>query len=149
RNCAPAGELRSRQPRLGEDRRVGHAGRHARARQGRAAMTLDGRRIAVGLCGFCAFVNLYMPQSLLPALAHDFRVGAAEISTIITASTMAIAMTAPFTGAIADVLGRKRVITAAMIALMVPTVLVAFAGSVPELIVWRFLQGLLLPPIFA
>jgi predicted MFS family arabinose efflux permease len=113
------------------------------------ARTLDGRRIAVGLCGFCAFVNLYMPQALLPALAAHFRVGAAEISTIITASTLAIAMTAPFTGALADVLGRKRVITAAMVALMVPTVLVAFAGSVPALIVWRFIQGLLLPPIFA
>ena len=25
----------------------------------------------------------------------------------------------------------------------------AFAGSVPELIFWRFAQGLLLPPIFA
>jgi MFS transporter, YNFM family, putative membrane transport protein len=67
-------------------------------------MTLDGRRIAVGLCGFCTFINLYMPQALLPVLAQDFGVGAAEISAIITASTLAIAMTAPFTGALADVL---------------------------------------------
>src|SRR5262245_7443578 len=154
RHRAPAGTLRSRLRRLEQDRRRGHAGGNAGARQKRAAMTpgaqtLDGRRIAVGLCGFCAFVNLYMPQALLPALAAHFRVGAAEISTIITASTLAIAMTAPFTGALADVLGRKRVITASMVALMVPTVLVAFAGSVPALIAWRFLQGLLLPPIFA
>jgi MFS transporter, YNFM family, putative membrane transport protein len=112
-------------------------------------MKLDGRRIAVALCGFCAFINLYMPQALLPVLAEDFRVGAAEISTIITASTLAIAITAPFTGALADVLGRKRVITVAMIAVVVPTVMVAFAADVPALIAWRFLQGLLLPPIFA
>ena len=112
-------------------------------------MTSAHGRIAVGLCGFCAFINLYMPQALLPVLAEDFRVGAAEISTIITASTLAIAMTAPFTGALADVLGRKRVITAAMVAVVVPTVIIAFAGSVPEMIVWRFIQGLLLPPIFA
>src|SRR5215216_5735200 len=112
-------------------------------------MMLDGRRIAVGLAGFCAFINLYMPQALLPALAQDFGVGAAEISTIITASTLAIALTAPFTGALADVLGRKRVITAAMIAVVVPTVLVALAPNVPAIIVWRFIQGLLLPPIFA
>jgi YNFM family putative membrane transporter len=112
-------------------------------------MTLDGRRIAVGLCGFCTFINLYMPQALLPVLAQDFGVGAAEISAIITASTLAIAMTAPFTGALADVLGRKRVITVAMLAVVVPTVLVAFAPNVPALIVWRFIQGLLLPPIFA
>jgi MFS transporter, YNFM family, putative membrane transport protein len=112
-------------------------------------MSLDGRRIAVGLAGFCAFINLYMPQALLPSLAAEFRVGAGQISTIITASTLAIALTAPFTGAVADVLGRKRVITAAMVVLVVPTVMVAFAGSVPALIAWRFMQGLLLPPIFA
>jgi len=110
--------------------------------------TLAGRRIAVGLAGFCAFINLYMPQALLPSLARDFAVGAAEISTIITASTLAIALTAAFTGALADVLGRKRVITAAMIAIVVPTLMVALAPSVPAMIVWRFVQGLLLPPIF-
>ena len=112
-------------------------------------MIVDGRRMAVSLAGFCTFVNLYMPQALLPSLARDFGVGAAEISTIITASTLAIALTAPFTGALADVLGRKRIITFAMVALVVPTLMVAFAGSVGGLIFWRFLQGLLLPPIFA
>ena len=111
-------------------------------------MTRNGRRIAVALAGFCAFINLYMPQALLPSLAQAFSASAAEISTIITASTLAIALTAPFTGAVADVLGRKRVITAAMAALIVPTVMVALAGSVPALIAWRFMQGLLLPPIF-
>jgi predicted MFS family arabinose efflux permease len=112
-------------------------------------MSLDGRRIAVGLAGFCTFINLYMPQALLPLLAREFAVSAAEISSIITASTLAIAMTAPFTGVVADVLGRKRVITAAMIMLIAPTVLVAFSATVPELIFWRFVQGLFLPPIFA
>jgi len=112
-------------------------------------MMLDGRRIAVGLAGFCTFINLYMPQALLPSLAQEFNVGAAKISAIITASTLAIALTAPFTGALADVLGRKRVITAAMVALIVPTIMVAFAGSVAALIFWRFVQGLMLPPIFA
>jgi YNFM family putative membrane transporter len=111
-------------------------------------MQLDGRRIAVGLAGFATFVNLYMPQALLPALAHDFGVGAAEISSVITASTLAIALSAPFTGALADVLGRKRVITAAIVALVVPTLMVAFAPNVAALIVFRFMQGLLLPPIF-
>src|SRR3989449_281001 len=111
-------------------------------------MSLDARRMAVGLAGFCVFINLYMPQALLPSLAQEFGVGAAEISMVIPASTRAIALTSPFTGALADVLGRKRVITAAMIALVVPTVMVALAANVPALIVWRFVQGLLLPPIF-
>jgi predicted MFS family arabinose efflux permease len=112
-------------------------------------MGLDPRKIAVATAGFCAFLNLYSPQALLPALAREFGVGAAEISTIMTASTLAIALTAPFTGAVADVLGRKRVITAAMLAVVVPMAGAAWAPDVHALIVWRFVQGLLLPPIFA
>ena len=107
------------------------------------------RRIAVALTGFCAFLNLYSPQAILPELAREFGVGVAEISTIMTASTLAIALTAPFTGAVADVLGRKRVITAAMLAVALPTALMAFAPDVQALAVCRFVQGLLLPPIFA
>src|SRR3977135_1549192 len=83
-------------------------------------MRLDPRKIAVATAGFCAFLNLYSPQALLPALAREFGVGAAEISTIMTASALAIALTAPFTGAVADVLGGKRVITAALLAVVVP-----------------------------
>jgi MFS transporter, YNFM family, putative membrane transport protein len=112
-------------------------------------MRLDPRKIAVATAGFCAFLNLYSPQALLPALAREFGVGAAEISAIMTASALAIALTAPFTGAVADVLGRKHVITAAMLAVVVPMAGAAWAPDVNALIVWRFIQGLLLPPIFA
>src|SRR6266849_5638921 len=112
-------------------------------------MHLDFRKIAVAVAGFCAFLNLYSPQALLPELARELGVGPAEISTIMTASALAIALTAPFTGAIADVLGRKRVITAAMLAVVVPMAGAALAQDVQALIAWRFVQGLLLPPVFA
>src|SRR5712691_7521173 len=112
-------------------------------------MRLDPRKVAVATAGFCTFVNLYSPQALLPALAREFGTGAAEISAVMTASALAIALTAPFTGAVADVLGRKRVIAAAMLAVVVPMAGAAFAADVEALIAWRFLQGLLLPPIFA
>jgi predicted MFS family arabinose efflux permease len=107
------------------------------------------RRIAVGLAGYCAFINLYSPQAILPLLSQEYGAGAAEISTIMTAGTLAIALTAPFTGTVADVLGRKRVIVAAMLIVAVPTVMAALAPSLGALIFWRFVQGLVLPPIFA
>jgi predicted MFS family arabinose efflux permease len=66
-----------------------------------------------------------------------------------TAGAVAIALTAPFTGTVADVIGRKRIIAAAMFVVVAPSVMVAFAPDVPALIAWRFVQGLLLPPIFA
>src|ERR1700722_19795296 len=99
--------------------------------------SVDSRTIAVATAGFASFVNLYSPQALLPELAQEFGVG-----------TAAIALSTRFTGALSDVVGRKRLITAAMFAIVVPTVIMTFAGSVPQMTVWRFVQGLLLPPIF-
>jgi YNFM family putative membrane transporter len=112
-------------------------------------MSFDTRSLAVATAGFAAFVNLYSPQALLPRLASEFHVGAGEISALMTAGTAAIALSAPFSGALADVTGRKRLITAAMFAVVAPTLIMTFAGSVPQLTFWRFVQGLLLPPIFA
>src|SRR5499427_11062066 len=104
-------------------------------------MVIDFRRLAVAAAGFSTFLHLYAPQALLPELAREFGVGAAQISTMITAGTLAIALTAPFTGAVADVLGRKRLITAAMFAAAVPTVMVALSHDVHGIVVWRFIQG--------
>jgi predicted MFS family arabinose efflux permease len=111
-------------------------------------MAFDTRTVAIATTGFCAFVNLYSVQALLPALAKDFGVGAGEISWLMTAGTAAIALTAPFTGVVADVVGRKRLIAAAMFAIVVPTLLMTLVQSVPAFAFWRFVQGLLLPPIF-
>ena len=112
-------------------------------------MSFDPRSLAVATAGFAAFVNLYSPQALLPRLASEFHVGPGEISALMTAGTAAIALSAPFSGALADVTGRKRLITAAMFAVVAPTLVMTFAASVPQLTFWRFVQGLLLPPIFA
>jgi MFS family permease len=111
--------------------------------------THSARHLAVGLAGYCAFINLYSPQSILPLLSEEFHASAAEVSTIITVSTLAVALTAPFTGAVADVLGRKRVIVAAMLVLVIPTLMVGLSTSLSAIIFWRAVQGLVLPPIFA
>jgi MFS transporter, YNFM family, putative membrane transport protein len=106
------------------------------------------RRAAVGIPGFCAFFNLYGPQSLLPSLAREFDASPAQISLTVTATTLAIALSAPFAGAVADVLGRKRVIAAAMVLATFPLVMIALAPSLHALVFWRFVLGLALPPIF-
>ena len=106
-------------------------------------------RIAAAVAGFCTFINLYSPQAILPLLSQEFGAGAKEISAIITASTLAVALIAPFSGTVADVLGRKRVIVTAMVVLAIPTVMSALSESLHALIVWRFVQGLAMPPVFA
>ncbi len=110
---------------------------------------MDLRHVAVAFAGASVFINLYSPQAILPLLAQEFAVGPADISMTMTATTLAIAVTAPFTGAIADVLGRRRVIIGAIIALLVPSVMAALAPDLTTLLAWRFVQGLTMPPIFA
>jgi predicted MFS family arabinose efflux permease len=112
-------------------------------------MRLDPRRIAVAFAAVGAFLHLYAPQAVLPMMAQEYGVGAADVSLVITAGTLAVAATAPFSGALSDVLGRKRVIVIAMALLLIPATMTAFAPSLNQLIFWRFLHGLLLPPIFA
>ena len=103
----------------------------------------------MALSGLCTFINLYATQPLLPLFARDFNASAAEVSLTIGASTLAVALGAPFVGLVADVVGRKRIIAGAMALMVIPTMLVALSTSIGELVLWRFAQGLLLPPIFA
>jgi YNFM family putative membrane transporter len=109
---------------------------------------LTTRQFAVFLTGLCCFINLYSMQAILPLLSDVFHASAADVATVVTAGTLAVALVAPFTGAAADVVGRKRVIIAAMFIVTIPTFMAALSGSLPELVFWRFAQGVILPPIF-
>jgi YNFM family putative membrane transporter len=112
-------------------------------------MFADPRRIAVAFCAIGAFLHLYAPQAVLPMMAREYGVGAADASLIITAGTLAVAATAPFAGALSDVIGRKRLIVVAMALLLIPATMTALAPTLNQVIFWRFVHGLLLPPIFA
>jgi predicted MFS family arabinose efflux permease len=112
-------------------------------------MLSDPRRLAVAFAGLCSFINLYATQPLLPQFAREFGASEGEVSMTVSATTFAVALVAPFIGVVADVVGRKRIIAGALALLVVPTLLLALSHSLTELIVWRFVQGLLLPPIFA
>jgi MFS transporter, YNFM family, putative membrane transport protein len=112
-------------------------------------MFADPRRVAVALAGLCAFLNLYATQSLLPLFAEEFRASPAQVSMTVSATTLAVALVAPFVGVVADLLGRKRIIVGAMFCLVAPTAFISFAPGLNDLLLGRFMQGLLLPPIFA
>jgi predicted MFS family arabinose efflux permease len=107
------------------------------------------RTAAVVFAGFCAFTTLFAPQPLLPMLARTFGVSPGRASLLVTASTLAVAIAAPFAGIVADRFGRKRVIVPAAFLLAVPTLLAATAANFSQLLFWRFLQGVFTPGIFA
>jgi len=108
-------------------------------------------RIHVGVlaAGLCTFINLYPTQALLPTLAQEFGASLPHTGLTVTATLIAVALVAPFVGGISDALGRRRLILGAGLALVVPTLLSAWAPGLDWLILCRFLQGLLLPFIFA
>jgi predicted MFS family arabinose efflux permease len=104
---------------------------------------------AVCICGVFAFLNLYSTQPLLPLFSHLFHASEAMAGLTVSASTLGVALAAPILGALTERLSRKRVIVVSTLALAVPTLLAATSPGLRALIVWRFIQGLALPGIFA
>lgn len=112
-------------------------------------MIASKRQLATGAAGFCAFTNLYPIQALLPALMTEFNASAAQVGLTLSAGTLAVALTAPFAGMLSDMLGRKPVILASLVAVALVTLLTALSTSINSLIAWRFLAGFFIPGIFA
>lgn len=104
---------------------------------------------AVCLCGVFAFLDLYVTQPLLPLFSRIFYEPKSVVGSTVSAATLGVAISAPILGALAERLRRKRVIVTSIIALVVPTLLAATSPGLFTLDVWRFLQGLILPGIFA
>ncbi len=101
------------------------------------------------LAGFAAFLDLYSTQPLLPLLARTLGASTFDVGLTITAPTVAVAITAPFIGRLADRLGLRRVIVLSAWTLTLATALAATAHSLQQLIIWRFVQGIATPGIFA
>ena len=109
------------------------------------------RRIVAGtvIAGVCVFLQLYAPQPLLAQFCRDFAASEARVSLIITAASFAVALASPFVGMLADAIGRKRVIVPCLLALSVAKFGCAFARSLDELIIWRFVGGVCTPGVIA
>jgi len=105
--------------------------------------------VPVILAGVAAFLDLYSTQPLLPLLTRTFGASTFEAGLTITAPTIAVAMTAPFIGRLADRLGLRRVIVLSVWTLTLATALAGTSRSLQQLIFWRFVQGIATPGIFA
>ena len=116
---------------------------------------LQGRRgsdqalIPFILAGFTAFLSLYAPQPLLPLFERIFGADHFTSSLTVTATTIAVAISAPFVGRLADVWGKRRVIVASAFLLAGATMMAATSRSLHQVIAWRFVQGLVTPGVFA
>lgn len=96
-----------------------------------------------------AYADMYVTQPILPVLSREFGVGPARAGMTVSAVVLAIAGASTFYGPLADALGRRRVIAAALGLLALATAACALAPSLPALVALRALQGLFVPGMTA
>lgn len=94
-------------------------------------------------------MTVYATQPILPVFVKALNISASLASLTVTASTLGMALTAPFAGRISDNIGRKKTIVIAGFSLAISTLGAATASDLPSLLIWRFLQGVFTPGIFA
>jgi MFS family permease len=99
------------------------------------------------LAGMCTFLNVYDTQPLLPYLQGVFNASEIAVSLTVSATILAMALTAPFTGLLAESIGRKKVIVPSLYAITAPTLLAATSRSLHQLVFWRFMQGIFVPGV--
>lgn len=86
---------------------------------------------------------------MLPLLARVFHASHTGVSMTVSATTLGVALSAPFFGILAERMARKRVILASILGVTLPTLLTATSTSLGQIIFWRFLQGITVPGIIA
>ncbi|HKT97778.1 MAG TPA: MFS transporter [Paraburkholderia sp.] len=112
-------------------------------------MTGKPLRMAFFLCGCAAFLNLYATQGILRELAAAFGVSAGRAAQGVSATTLAVAIIAPFVGALAAPFARRTVIALAAMGSALPALWAAHAGSFAAFLAARFAVGMLMPFVFA
>ncbi|MDZ4797293.1 MAG: MFS transporter [Bryobacteraceae bacterium] len=105
--------------------------------------------LPVVLAGFCAFLNIFATQPLLPEFIRIFGATKVEAGLTVTAGTFGVALAAPLIGTVADKFGRKRVILWSAWLLAFITMGAATSTDLWTLVAWRFLGGLVTPGVFA
>jgi predicted MFS family arabinose efflux permease len=77
-----------------------------------------------------------------------FHASKADVGRTVSAATLGVAISAPFCGALAERVGRRKIIVLSIFLIAFPTILAATASSLSQLIFWRFLQGIVMPGVF-
>ena len=85
---------------------------------------------------------------ILPQIQGALSATQDQVAWVVTFHIIAVAIATPLTGWIAGKIGRRRFMTTSIAGFTVSTVLCGASDSLPELVMWRFAQGLLGAPMF-
>ncbi len=100
--------------------------------------------IALFAGGFNTFAILWGTQPLLPEISKEFSISPAASSLSLSMTTIALAISMLIAGSLSEVFGRKPVMTFALVASSILSILTAFSPSFHLLLLCRILQGVTL-----
>ncbi|HLN58889.1 MAG TPA: MFS transporter [Thermoanaerobaculia bacterium] len=104
---------------------------------------------ALNFATVAVYADLYITQPILPLLSKEYHVAPATAGLTISVVVLMIAVVSSAYGSLSDAVGRKAVMVASCFLLAIPTLLCALASSFRMLLVFRALQGFLMPGVTA
>lgn len=104
---------------------------------------------ALYLATVAVYSDMYITQPMLPLLAYEFQITPATTGLSISAVVLAIAVASSSYGPLGDRFGRKQVMVWSCMLLALPTLACALSTSFSTLLLFRVLQGLLIPGVTA
>ena len=107
------------------------------------------RTLPIVLAGFTAFLDLYATQPLLPLLMDVFGASHFDVSLTVTVATIAVALAAPVVGRRRPDRPQARHRRSRPSCWPARRLPAATSHSLPQLLFWRFVQGLATPGVFA
>ncbi|MCD6004365.1 MFS transporter [Vreelandella alkaliphila] len=103
-------------------------------------------RATAALClgSFLVFINLYVPQPLLPGLKDTYGVSTLGVSFLMSASTLSLAFALLVFGPLSDAIGREAIMRITLLLAGGLSLALAFAPTFESLLLLRLLQGFVL-----
>ncbi|WP_083002134.1 MFS transporter [Halomonas sp. GT] len=103
-------------------------------------------RATAALClgSFLVFINLYVPQPLLPGLKDTYGVSTLGVSFLMSASTLSLAFALLVFGPLSDAIGREAIMRVTLLLAGGLSLALAFAPTFESLLLLRLLQGFVL-----
>ena len=113
------------------------------------ARPVAGAVVALNFATIAIYADLYITQPILPLLSREFGVAPATAGLTVSVVVLMVALMSSAYGSLSDTVGRKPVMVASCLLLAVPTLLCALASTFRMLLVFRALQGFLMPGVTA
>jgi YNFM family putative membrane transporter len=98
--------------------------------------------VALFAAGFTTFALLYCVQPIMPIFSQEFGIGAAAASLSLSITTQCLAFSMLIASSLSEVLGRKPVMVASLIASSLLMIASAFAPNWQVLLILRALAGI-------